>query len=39
MRLRKEVYRQSSIQRHRLNGQVRQEPRNLAELFGAAGRL
>ncbi len=39
MRARKEVYRQSSILRHRLNGQVRQEPRNLAELFGASGRL
>ncbi len=39
MRARKEVYRQSSILRHRLNGQVRQEPRNLADLFGAAERL
>ncbi|HEY7123592.1 MAG TPA: catalase family protein [Ktedonobacterales bacterium] len=38
MRARKEVYRQSSILRHRLNGQVRQEPRNLEELFGVAGR-
>ncbi len=35
MRARKEVYRQSSILRHRLNHQVRQEPRNLAEVFGA----
>ena len=35
MRSRKEVYRQSSILRHRLNHQVRQEPRNLAEIFGA----
>jgi hypothetical protein len=35
MRARKEVYRQSSILRHRLNGQVRTEPRNVAEIFGA----
>jgi hypothetical protein len=35
MRARKEVYRQSSILRHRLNSQVRKEPRNLAEIFGA----
>jgi hypothetical protein len=35
MRARKEVYRQSSILRHRLNGQVRKEPQNLAEIFGA----
>lgn len=32
---RKEVYRQSSILRHRLNHQERREPRNLAEIFGA----
>jgi hypothetical protein len=32
---RKEVYRQSSILRHRLNHQVRKEPRNLAEVFGS----
>jgi hypothetical protein len=37
MRARKEVYRQSSILRHQLNGQVRKEPRNVAELFGAVG--
>ena len=35
MRARKEVYRQSSLLRHRLNGQVRKEPRNVAQLFGA----
>ena len=35
MRARKEVYRQSSILRHRLNGQVRKEPRTVAEIFGA----
>jgi hypothetical protein len=35
MRARKEVYRQSSILRHHLNQQVRKEPRNLAEIFGA----
>jgi hypothetical protein len=35
MRTRKEVYRQSSILRHRLNGQKRVEPRNIAEIFGA----
>jgi hypothetical protein len=34
-RARKEVYRQSSILRHRLNHQVRREPKNLAEVFGA----
>jgi hypothetical protein len=39
MRARKEVYRQSSILRHRLNGQVRKEPQDLAELFGASERL
>jgi hypothetical protein len=37
MRARKEVYRQSSILRHQLNGQVRKEPRNVAEVFGAVG--
>jgi hypothetical protein len=37
MRARKEVYRQSSILRHQLNGQVRKEPRNVAEIFGALG--
>jgi hypothetical protein len=37
MRARKEVYRQSSILRHQLNGQVRREPRNVAELFGTVG--
>src|SRR5215510_5531542 len=34
MRSRKEVYRQSSILRHRENKQERREPRNLAEVFG-----
>jgi hypothetical protein len=34
MRVRKEVYRQSSILRHQLNHQVRKEPKNLAEVFG-----
>lgn len=38
MRARKEVYRQSSILRHQLNRQVRQEPGNLAEIFGASER-
>ncbi len=33
---RKEVYRLSSILRHQLNHQVRCEPRNLADVFGAA---
>src|SRR5215208_4811160 len=36
MRARKEVYRQSSILRHELNGQIRREPKNLAEVFGKA---
>ena len=36
MRARKEVYRQSSILRHKLNHQIRREPRNLADVFGAA---
>ena len=36
MRVRKEVYRQSSILRHKLNQQVRREPKNLAEVFGNA---
>jgi hypothetical protein len=35
MRSRKEVYRQSSILRHKLNNQVRKEPKNLAEVFGS----
>jgi len=35
MRARKEVYRQSSLLRHQLNHQVRKEPKNLAEVFGA----
>jgi hypothetical protein len=30
----KEVYRQSSLLRHRLNQQQRTEPRTLAEAFG-----
>jgi hypothetical protein len=34
MRMRKEVYRQSSILRHALNHQIRREPENLAEVFG-----
>jgi hypothetical protein len=34
MRARREVYRQSSILRHRLNKQVRREPNSLAEIFG-----
>ena len=32
-RLRKEVYRRSSITRHRLNGQDRREPRSVPEVF------
>jgi hypothetical protein len=36
MRARKEVYRQSSILRHKLNQQIRREPKNLAEVFGNA---
>ena len=35
MRARKEVYRQSSLLRHQANNQVRKEPKNLAEVFGA----
>jgi hypothetical protein len=35
MRARKEVYRQSSILRHQLNHQMRKEPKDLAEVFGA----
>ncbi len=35
MRARKEVYRQSSILGHQANHQVRQEPKNLAEVFGS----
>src|SRR6185295_11848005 len=34
MRSRLEVYRQSSLLRHRTNNQERKEPRNLAEVFG-----
>jgi shikimate kinase len=34
MRSRKEVYRESSLLRHRENNQERKEPRNLAEVFG-----
>jgi hypothetical protein len=34
MRARKEVYRQSSILRHRVNRQQRKEPTSLAEVFG-----
>jgi hypothetical protein len=34
MRMRKEVYRQSSILRHALNHQIRREPTNLDEVFG-----
>jgi hypothetical protein len=34
-RSRKEVYRQSSIVRHQLNQEPRQEPTSLAEVFGA----
>ena len=30
-------YRQSSIERHQLNHQVRKEPRNAAEAFGEVG--
>jgi len=33
MRARKEVYRQSSIQRHKLNQQQRSEPRSVDELL------
>jgi hypothetical protein len=33
MRTRKEVYRHSSIQRHKLNQQRREEPRSAAELL------
>ena len=34
MRVRKEVYRQSSLLRHRANHQQRKEPKDLAEVFG-----
>jgi len=34
MEVRREVYRQSSIARHRINGQERREPGGIAELFG-----
>ncbi|HYV19825.1 MAG TPA: catalase family protein [Verrucomicrobiae bacterium] len=37
MRSRLEVYRQSSLLRHRTNNQERREPRNLAEVFGTQG--
>jgi hypothetical protein len=33
-RTRKEVYRQSSLVRHEVNGQIRAEPRSLSEVFG-----
>jgi hypothetical protein len=33
MRVRKEVYRQSSLLRHQANHQRRKEPKNLAEVF------
>ena len=33
-RVRREVYRRSSIARHRLNGQERQEPRSVREVLG-----
>ena len=36
MEVRREVYRQSSIIRHKVNGQVRREPTSLADLFGDA---
>jgi hypothetical protein len=35
-RARKELYRKSSLLRHELNHQIRQEPKNLAEVFGSA---
>ena len=34
MRSRKEVYHQSSILRHQINGQERKEPKRVAEVFG-----
>ena len=34
MRVRKEIYRQSSLLRHEKNHQVRKEPKNVAEVFG-----
>jgi hypothetical protein len=34
MEVRREVYRQSSIARHEVNGQERREPTGLADLFG-----
>jgi hypothetical protein len=34
MRVRKEIYRQSSTYRHERNHQVRKEPKNVAEVFG-----
>ncbi|WP_432186684.1 hypothetical protein [Streptomyces sp. Tue6028] len=36
MRARKEVYRRSSIERHKLNKQPRTEPRSVDEVFGAS---
>ena len=36
MAVRRDVYRQSSITRHQLNGQERREPTSLADLFGTA---
>ncbi len=33
-RLRKEIYRRSSVTRHRLNGQERREPRSVLEVLG-----
>ncbi len=36
MRARKEAYRQSSLLRHKLNQQIRREPKSLAEVFGNA---
>jgi hypothetical protein len=35
MRVRKQVYRQSSTMRHQVNHQVRKEPGSLAEVFGS----
>ncbi|MFE5052978.1 hypothetical protein ACFRAI_42785 [Streptomyces sp. NPDC056637] len=36
MRARKEVYRRSSIERHKLNQQPRTEPRSADEVLGPA---
>ena len=38
-RVRKEVYRRSSIARHQLNGQERQEPRSVREVLGEGQRI